>query len=38
MDTGGAIQGARIDIFIDGGAAQVGAFGIQHVQLTLLGK
>lgn len=38
MDTGGAIHGARVDIFLDGGPSQVSAFGIQHVQLTLLGK
>ena len=38
MDTGGAIKGNRIDIYIDTGPAQVGAFGIQHVQVTLLGK
>ncbi len=35
-DTGGAIQGHRIDIFIDGGPAAVSAFGVQHVTATLI--
>lgn len=38
MDTGGAIQGKRIDIFIPGTPRQVAAFGVQHVQLKLLGN
>ena len=37
MDTGGAIRGDRIDIYIDGTPTQVAAFGIQHIQVTLLG-
>ncbi len=37
-DTGGAIEGARIDIFINQSESQVNAFGIQHVRVTILGK
>ncbi len=37
MDTGGAIRGDRIDIYIDGTPTQVAAFGIQHLPVTLLG-
>lgn len=36
-DTGGAIKGNRIDIFINGTRAQVSAFGVQHVKVTVLG-
>ena len=35
-DTGGAIHGARIDIFIDGTAQQVAAFGVQPVTVYVL--
>ncbi|CAB1128527.1 exported protein of unknown function [Candidatus Hydrogenisulfobacillus filiaventi] len=35
-DTGDAIQGDRIDIFLNGGPAQVAAFGIQAVRVTIL--
>jgi peptidoglycan hydrolase-like protein with peptidoglycan-binding domain len=37
-DTGGAIKGKRIDIFIDGTPAQVSSFGIQHVVAYILGN
>lgn len=37
-DTGGAIKGARIDIFINASESHVNAFGIQHVTVTVLGK
>jgi len=36
-DTGGAIKGDRIDLFIDGTPSQVAAFGIQDVKVTILG-
>jgi N-acetylmuramoyl-L-alanine amidase/3D (Asp-Asp-Asp) domain-containing protein len=36
-DTGGAIKGNRIDIFLNGTPAQVASFGIQHVRVTILG-
>jgi 3D (Asp-Asp-Asp) domain-containing protein len=36
VDTGGAIQGNRIDIFIDGGPNAVASFGIQRVTVTVL--
>ncbi len=35
-DTGDAIQGHRIDIFIDGGPRAVSAFGVQHVTATVI--
>lgn len=35
-DTGGAIKGNRIDIFIDAPTHQVRNFGIQNVQVTIL--
>lgn len=37
-DTGGAIKGDRIDIFINGNASEVSSFGVQHVTITVLGK
>lgn len=37
-DEGDAIQGNRIDIFIDGTERQVQSFGIQHVNVTVLGR
>ncbi len=38
-DTGGAIKGAHIDIFENlNNESQISAFGIQHVQVTILGK
>lgn len=37
-DTGGAIKGDRIDIFINGSESQVNSFGIQHVKVTVLSK
>lgn len=37
-DTGGAIKGNRIDIFIDAPRNEVATFGIQKVQVTILGK
>ena len=37
-DEGGAIQGAHIDIYMNASEAQVNNFGIQHVQVTVLGK
>ncbi|MGC8487147.1 MAG: NlpC/P60 family protein [Clostridia bacterium] len=36
-DEGGAIQGKHIDIFINASESQVNSFGIQTVQVTLLG-
>lgn len=36
-DTGGAIKGDRIDIFINGNARQVSSFGIQRIEVTVLG-
>lgn len=36
-DTGGAIKGNRIDIFINGTQQQVNSFGIQRVRVTLGG-
>lgn len=36
-DTGGAIKGGRVDIYINGSHAQVLSFGIQKVQVTILG-
>ena len=35
-DTGGAIKGDRIDLFINGTPAQVASFGIQNVTVTVL--
>jgi 3D (Asp-Asp-Asp) domain-containing protein len=35
-DTGGAIRGHRVDIFLDGGPAAVAAFGVQHVTATVV--
>lgn len=35
-DTGGAIKGNRIDMFINGTEAQVNSFGIQHVVAYIL--
>lgn len=37
LDTGDAIKGARIDIYIDGSAATVSHFGVQPVTAYLLG-
>lgn len=37
-DTGSAIRGSRIDIFIDQPASVVSNFGIQQVTVTVLGK
>jgi peptidoglycan hydrolase-like protein with peptidoglycan-binding domain len=37
-DTGGAIRGDRIDIFLDGTPAQVSSFGIQRVVAYILGN
>ncbi|HVB10184.1 MAG TPA: 3D domain-containing protein [Bacillota bacterium] len=37
-DTGGAIQGNRLDVFINRSESQVNSFGIQHVRVTVLGK
>lgn len=37
-DEGDAIQGAHIDIFMNTSESQVNNFGIQHVQVTVLGK
>ncbi len=37
-DTGGAIKGQHIDIFLNTSESQVNNFGIQHVQVTVLGK
>jgi cell wall-associated NlpC family hydrolase len=37
VDTGGAIRGNRVDLFINASEAQVNAFGIQRVQVTVLG-
>lgn len=36
-DTGGAIKGNRIDLFINGNASEVSSFGIQHVTVKVLG-
>jgi 3D (Asp-Asp-Asp) domain-containing protein len=36
-DEGGAIQGNRVDLFINGSESQVNSFGIQRVQVTILG-
>ena len=36
-DTGGAIKGSRIDLFINGSRAEVSSFGVQHVKVTVLG-
>ncbi len=38
VDTGGAIKGDRIDLFIDAPDAKVQTFGIQNVKVTILGK
>ncbi len=38
MDTGGAIQGHRIDIFMNAGAQTVSNFGVQPVTVYVLGK
>lgn len=38
LDTGGAIQGDRIDIFMNDGAQIVSNFGIQPVVVYILGK
>jgi 3D (Asp-Asp-Asp) domain-containing protein len=35
-DTGNAIQGNRIDIFVNGSPNEVATFGIQHVRVTIL--
>lgn len=37
-DEGNAIQGNRVDLFMNASPAQVSAFGIQRVQVTVLGK
>lgn len=37
-DTGGAIKGKRIDIFLDGNPQQVSSFGVQHVKAYILGN
>lgn len=37
-DEGGAIKGKHIDIFMNASASQVSNFGIQSVQVTVLGK
>jgi 3D (Asp-Asp-Asp) domain-containing protein len=37
-DTGGAIKGARVDIFINASESTVDAFGIQSVRVSILGK
>lgn len=36
-DTGDAIVGNRVDIFIEGDRTQVASFGVQKVQVTILG-
>ena len=36
-DEGDAIQGDRVDIYLDGSAAAVSSFGIQSVNVTVLG-
>lgn len=38
VDTGNAIQGSRIDIYINGGIQAVSQFGIQPVTVYVLGK
>ncbi len=38
MDTGGAIQGHRIDIFINAGPQTVSHFGIERVKVFVLGN
>lgn len=38
VDTGGAIKGDRIDLFINAPDATVSTFGIQNVRVTVLGK
>lgn len=38
MDTGGAIQGDRIDIYMDAGAQTVSNFGIEPVTVYVLGN
>lgn len=38
MDTGGAIQGHRIDIFMNAGSRTVSNFGVQPVTVYVLGK
>ncbi len=38
MDTGGAIQGHRIDIFMNAGSSTVSNFGVQPVTVYVLGK
>ena len=35
-DTGGAIKGDRIDLFMNQGPSQVASFGIQRVEVTIL--
>lgn len=37
-DEGNAIQGNRVDLFMNASPAQVSAFGIQRVKVTILGK
>jgi 3D (Asp-Asp-Asp) domain-containing protein len=37
-DEGSAIQGNRVDLFMNASPAKVSAFGIQRVQVTILGK
>jgi 3D (Asp-Asp-Asp) domain-containing protein len=37
-DEGDAIQGNRVDLFMNASPAKVSAFGIQRVQVTILGK
>lgn len=36
-DEGGAIKGSHVDLFMNTSQAQVNNFGIQHVQVTVLG-
>ena len=38
LDTGGAIKGNRVDIYLDRTPAQVSSFGIQKVSVTVLGN
>lgn len=37
-DEGGAIQGHRVDLYYKGTESQINRFGIQRVQVTILGK
>ena len=38
VDEGDAIQGNRVDVFIDGSEATVSNFGVQHVTAYILGN